>query len=73
VNKRIDTLLVLQARIDARAQLWMLGNYATPSDMMLPLYNYAKQMDLFEKLGGVDGIDNMMLVALDYHKSKKTG
>ena len=58
-----DPLLILQARIEARARLLRAGSYARVEDMMQPLYAYARRTGLMEKLG-VKGIDDMMLAAM---------
>ena len=58
-----DPLIVLQARIEARARLLRAGSYARVEDLMVPLYSYARRTGLMAKLG-VKGIDDMMLAAM---------
>lgn len=65
---RPDALVVLQARIEARAQCWRLGGYDSLAEMMAPLYASAQKTGLFDKLGGVEGIDDMLLRALEKQK-----
>lgn len=62
---RLDPMLVLTVRIEARARLWADGrSFDTPEDLMAPLYAHAHKHGLFDELGGVEGIDQMMMEAL---------
>lgn len=62
-----DPLLVLQARISARARLWKANEYDSLADMMGPLYAHAKRSKLFERFGDelmIEAIDAMMMAEL---------
>lgn len=64
MTQRLDPLVVLAARIGARAVLWKAGQFASLDDMMQPLYAYAIEKNVFEQMDGADGIDRLMLEAL---------
>jgi hypothetical protein len=60
--RRVDPLIVLQARIDARARLWKDGEYADEGELMQPLYRFAQRHNLPLQ---VEDIDGLMLAALE--------
>jgi hypothetical protein len=63
VQRRIDPMMALRARIEARAILWQANAYADIDELMHPLYAYAHQSGLLDTLG-IEGVDKLMLVAL---------
>lgn len=61
----VDPLIVLEARMRARARMWIDGQCDTIMELMLPLYDAAEAAGLSEQLGGRVGIDKMMLQVLE--------
>jgi Fe-S cluster assembly iron-binding protein IscA len=61
----VDPLVVLQARMLARARMWIDGQCNTVAELMQPLYDAAERDGLFDQLGGRVGIDTMMLEILE--------
>ena len=64
MTQRLDPMVVLLARINARALLWQRGQFDLLADLMQPLYEYAIKENVFAECGGVEGIDLMMLNAM---------